>query len=99
MYALYRRAKVFTVVYDYQDNTSSIITLANKDRSDSKRTTHVAVRYFFIKNYIERSEIAIKYLPTNQMLADILTKPLQGDLFEKLRLIIFSEDNSQAPKK
>jgi hypothetical protein len=30
-------------------------------------------------------EINIEYMPTGEMLADILTKPLQGALFKKLR--------------
>jgi hypothetical protein len=72
----------------YQDNTSSI-TICLKGRSDSKRTRHVAIRYFFLKNYVERFELMIKYLPTEMMLADLLTKPLQGMLLNKLRDLIF----------
>jgi hypothetical protein len=72
----------------YQDNTSAI-TLCLKGKSDSKRTRHVAIRYFFIKNYIERSELIIQYLPTKLMIADLLTKPLQGSLFITLRELIF----------
>ena len=30
-------------------------------------------------------DIDIQYLPTKEMIADILTNPLQGDLFRKLR--------------
>jgi hypothetical protein len=30
-------------------------------------------------------EIAIEYMPTGNMLADILTKPLQGSLYRRLR--------------
>jgi hypothetical protein len=30
-------------------------------------------------------EIAIEYMPTGHMLADILTKPLQGSLYRRLR--------------
>ena len=68
----------------YQDNTSTI-TLAEKGRSTSERTRHVNVRYFFIKDRISAGEIKITYLPTTEMAADLLTKPLQGELFRKLR--------------
>ena len=68
----------------YQDNTSTI-ALAEKGRSTSERTRHVNVRYFFVKDRIENGEIIITYLPTSEMVADILTKPLQGELFRNLR--------------
>ena len=68
----------------YQDNQSTIC-LANKGRSTSERTRHVKIRYFFISHYVDTNEVAIVYLPTGEMVADILTKPLHGALFERLR--------------
>jgi hypothetical protein len=67
-----------------QDNMSTI-ALANKGRSTSERTRHVDIRYFFVKDRIDSREIKLEYLPTEQMVADILTKPLQGALFRTLR--------------
>jgi hypothetical protein len=43
------------------------------------------VRYFFTKDKVESGELVIEYLPTEEMLADLLTKPLQGALFRRLR--------------
>ena len=68
----------------YQDNMSTI-TMAEKGRSTSERTRHIHIRYFFIKDRIDAGEIKLQYLPTEEMVADILTKPLQGELFKKLR--------------
>jgi hypothetical protein len=34
---------------------------------------------------VNAKEIKIEYLPTGDMIADMLTKPLQGDLFRRLR--------------
>jgi hypothetical protein len=68
----------------YQDNQSTI-ALAEKGRSTSARTRHVAIRYFFVKDRIEQGEIEIEYLPTEVMRADIMTKPLQGELFRQMR--------------
>jgi hypothetical protein len=67
----------------YQDNKSTIF-LANKGRSTSERTRHIKIRYFFIHHYIDAKEIVLEYMPTTSMLADIMTKPLHGALFEKL---------------
>ena len=68
----------------YQDNQSTIF-LANKGRSTSERTRHIKIRYFFIHHYISTNEIVLEYMPTIFMVADIMTKPLHGALFKKLR--------------
>jgi hypothetical protein len=68
----------------YQDNMSTIM-LAEKGRALSARTRHVKIRYFFIKERIDEGELKIEYLPTEQMVADVLTKPLQGEHFRRLR--------------
>ena len=51
----------------------------------SDRTRHIAIRFFFIKDRVDAGEVDITYVPTKDMQADILTKPLQGELFLKLR--------------
>ena len=71
----------------YQDNMSTIF-LANKGRSTSERTRHIKIRYFFIHHYIDTKEIVIVHMPTADMIADIMTKPLHGALFEKLCAVL-----------
>lgn len=68
----------------YQDNVSTM-ALANKGQSTSERTRHINLRYFWIKDRIEAGEIQLEHLPTTEMIADILTKPLQGNLFRQMR--------------
>ena len=68
----------------YQDNSSTIL-LAEKGRSLSARTRHVKIRYFFVKEHVDNGELQINYLPTSVMVADVLTKPLQGEHFRRLR--------------
>ncbi len=68
----------------YQDNMSAI-ALAAKGKSTSDRTRHIHIRYFFVKDRVDAGEIAVEYKPTKLMLADLLTKPLQGDLFRAMR--------------
>ena len=68
----------------FQDNKSTIV-MAEKGRSTSERTRHIHIRFYFIKDRIDNKELKIEYLPTKLMIADILTKPLQGELFQKLR--------------
>jgi hypothetical protein len=68
----------------YQDNKSTIV-MANRGASTSERTRHIGLRYFFVKDRVDSGEVTIQYLPTENMIADILTKPLQGSLFRRLR--------------
>jgi hypothetical protein len=68
----------------YQDNMSTIALIKN-GRSNSERTRHIAIRFFFLADRVSSNEISIEYMPTGEMLADILTKPLQGELFRRLR--------------
>ena len=77
----------------FQDNQSTIAMVrAGKPTSD--RTRHVNIRFFFVADREKSGEIAISYMPTKDMLADVLTKPLQGELFLKLRkeLLNWEED-------
>jgi hypothetical protein len=66
----------------YQDNLSTI-TLIEKGKPCSRNTKHINMRYFFIKDYINQNIISVKYLNTDSMIADVLTKPLSGIKFNK----------------
>ena len=68
-----------------QDNMSTI-KLAEKGKSTSDRTRHIKVRYYFVNQFLENGEMKIKYCPTDEMVADILTKPLQGEQFKILAM-------------
>jgi hypothetical protein len=57
-----------------EDNMSAIALVKN-GKSNSSRTRHIAIRYFFVSDKVENGDIEIEYMPTESMLADILTKP------------------------
>jgi len=73
----------------FQDNKSTIV-LANKGFSTSEKTRHIAIRYYFVKDRIDAGEVAVEYLGTEDMLADVMTKPLQGSLFRKMRSLLLN---------
>jgi hypothetical protein len=73
----------------YQDY-QSIIQLIKNGRSNSERTRHIEIRYFFVSDSINRGEIQVLYKPALEMIADIVTKPLTGKLFQKLGDRIFN---------
>ena len=67
----------------FQDNQGAI-ALAQNPRHHS-RTKHIDTRIHFIRDTVNANKIRLQYLPTNEMLADILTKPIAGSQFKKLR--------------
>ncbi len=69
----------------YQDNMSAILLETNGRAGSSKRTKHINVKNFLIKDKVDREEITIKHCPTEQMWMDINTKPKQGAAFRAFR--------------
>lgn len=67
----------------YEDNQSCMKLIANEKLSN--RTKHIDVTYFYIREMIKQEKITLKYCCTEDMLADIMTKPLSNVRFSKLR--------------
>lgn len=78
----------------HEDNKSTIHLLKN-GRSTSNRTRHIKIRYFFVKQYLDSGEFILCYCPTAEMIADILTKPLQRSDFLRLRPKLLGYDYMQ----
>jgi hypothetical protein len=72
----------------YQDNKSAILLETNGQKSSSKRTRALNIRYFFLADQVAKGNLDIQYLPTEDMWGDFMTKPLQGSLFQKFRKAI-----------
>ena len=43
------------------------------------------IRYFYVGDHIQNKTLCLHHCPTEEMLADYFTKPLQGSLFVRLR--------------
>jgi len=67
-----------------EDNKSAI-HMSHNGKSISNRTRHIKVKYFFVKQFLDNGEFVLEHCPTHEMIADILTKPLQGEHFLELR--------------
>ena len=48
------------------------------------------MHYYFIKDQVETGDVVIEHWPTEKMLGDHFTKPLQGALFRKFRAEIMN---------
>ena len=70
----------------YQDNKSAILLETNGRKSAGKRSRALNVRYFFVTVHVEKGNVIIDYCSTDDMIADYMTKPLQGEKFRKMIL-------------
>jgi hypothetical protein len=64
------------------DNTSAIAMTSNP--VDHSRTKHIDIRYHFIREHVESGTVELFFVPTEQQIADIFTKPLDESTFFRL---------------
>jgi hypothetical protein len=73
----------------WQDNMSTL-ALIQRGRPASDRSRHIHIRYFFVKERVTTGELRFAHKRTEEMVADILTKPLQGEIFLRLRALLLN---------
>ena len=71
-----------------EDNQSCIF-LANNPVCNS-RSKHIDIQYHFTREKVAKGELKIQYCPSEEMAADILTKPMHQNRHEQLRNMIVS---------
>ena len=67
----------------YEDNQSAICMAKNPQFHG--RAKHISIKFQYIREQVERGVVALKYCPSNEMIADMLNKGLAGDQFCKIR--------------
>jgi hypothetical protein len=66
----------------YQDNRSAMLLEENGRQSAGKRSRHLHIRLFFVKDQKEKGNLSIQYCPIDHMIRDFMTKPLHRKKFE-----------------
>jgi hypothetical protein len=74
----------------YRDNTSSMKLEKNGKASSGKRTRHFNIKFFYITDLIDQKLVDIEYCPTDEMIADYMTKALVGNKFYFFRALIMN---------
>lgn len=74
----------------YIDNKSAI-DLA-KNPFFHGRSKHIDIRYHFIRECVERGEIIVKHVRTDEQRADVLTKAMSTIKFERMRALLGIKD-------
>ena len=72
-----------------EDNQSAINM--SKSAMTQSRSKHIDVRFHFTREKLLSGEIFIKYCPTKDMIADILTKPLVTDRVRALTSLFLAD--------
>ncbi|KAI3768676.1 hypothetical protein L2E82_19506 [Cichorium intybus] len=65
------------------DNTSAI--QLSRNPVFHGRCKHIGVRFHFLRELVGNGTVRLEYVETKEQVADILTKPLHRDTFERLR--------------
>ena len=55
----------------------------DRGRSGGERTRHIQIKFFWVKGRVDTGKVRVEYLPSGDMYANVLTKPLQGVQFER----------------
>ncbi|XP_061469413.1 uncharacterized protein LOC133378809 [Rhineura floridana] len=66
----------------YEDN-QTCIRLAMSE-ANTKRTKHISVRYHHIRECIQQGFITLSYCNTNNMLANVMTKPICEEKYNRM---------------
>jgi hypothetical protein len=67
----------------YEDNRSTL-HLLESDKTHRKRSRHINARFFFIRDRVETGECTLVHLPGEDMVADLMTKPVEGPRLRRL---------------
>jgi len=67
----------------YCDNTSAINL--TKNPIQHSKIKYIEIKHHFIRDHIKKGDIEIMFVKTENQLADLFTKPLVRDRFNKLR--------------
>ena len=67
----------------YEDNQGCIAISENPVMH--QRTKHIDIRHHFVRERVESGDIKLEYIPTENQLADLLTKPLLRNRVTSLR--------------
>ncbi|KAG5894852.1 hypothetical protein JTB14_023701 [Gonioctena quinquepunctata] len=66
------------------DNLGAISLIKNVE--NSKRSKHIDIKYHFMKDLCLQKRIISQYIPTNENVSDMFTKPLNKEIFLKRSL-------------
>ena len=61
----------------------------SKNPVQRQRSKHIDIRYHFMRSVLEQGKIDLKYCPTEDMVADLFTKPPTKFKLKRFRSFLF----------
>jgi hypothetical protein len=58
--------------------------------TNHNRTKHIDIKHHFVREHVNNKSIDIRYVSTKDQLADILTKAMDGKIFQKFRNLLLT---------
>ena len=62
----------------------------------TKRSRHIKIRYFCMKDLVDKNQDEIDFCVTENVLVDFFTKPVREDLFKKFRSVALGHSQLSA---
>ena len=75
-------------VFKVNEDNQSCIKMANGTKF-TPGTKHIALKYHHFRSHVKSGHIDIRYTPTTEQLADLLTKPLSNEEFFTLCYMLY----------
>lgn len=82
--------KVYICTKMYGDNQGAIVL--TKNPVNRKRSKHIDVKYHFIRDAVNERKISIEYCSSEEMVADMLTKPVSKVRMLKFKCFLFGSE-------
>ncbi len=73
----------------YEDNQGAIALAKNP--AQRQRCKHVDIKYHFVRSAVTDGKVILNYCPTEQMVADIMTKPPTKSKLKRFQVFMFGE--------
>ena len=70
----------------------STMALVKRGEPAGTGSKHINIRYFWIKDRVDSGEVSVEHTPTEVMVANLLTKPVQGKQFLEERQMLTNWD-------
>jgi len=89
LFELFNFNKPITI---YTDNQASKTTIENGQLNSKLK--YINIKFYFNQDHIKNKRIILKYISTENMLADVLTKNVNGPQMSKFSNIIFDKSEN-----
>ena len=68
------------------DNKSAIAL--TKNSMFHGRSKHISIKFHYVRELVKNQEIELEFCRSEDQVADIFTKPLKTNVFEKLKMML-----------